>query len=158
MNVVLSFVCFCVYPVAVYARVNYLKSLHTDTRYWRWSAREASARWFERWITKRDSTSLSRSSGTWKCAVIPRWFTFSYDPRKNAMLMHARNERARIHPVFFRTLPLSVYSHSNDVTALTVLAGTKRDSITRLLSKWESWSISGRRTWRRTRRTMWYTC
>lgn len=42
--------------------------------------------------------------------------------------------------------------------AFTVLVGTRRDSIIRLSSKWESWNISERRIWRRTRNTMWYTC
>lgn len=40
--------------------------MHSDTRSWRWLAREALVRWSERWITKRDSTSPSRLSGTRK--------------------------------------------------------------------------------------------
>lgn len=35
----------------------------SDTRYWRWSGKEASDKWSERWITRQDSTLPSRSSG-----------------------------------------------------------------------------------------------
>jgi len=46
--------------------------VHSDTRFWRWSVREVSVRWSERWITKRDSISPSRLSGMWNGTLISR--------------------------------------------------------------------------------------
>lgn len=60
----------------------------SDTRYWRWSGKEASDKWSERWITRQDSTLPSRSSGkrTFE-RVSLHWITLNYHTNSRFVIM-----------------------------------------------------------------------